>query len=289
MRQNLYSGGRNVHIIKGLKSGPYLNDYYDIELCTRGGYTIYLDGVPYDIREGDLYVIFPKVEARRDFTAEVSSTSYLSVKGEGVGELFDSLGFSAKTPMFSEKATPHCAEALENLIDSLEIHGAYTVKDLNYPDIEFIANDSYSGVYPQEANLRQTAWFSMLISEMMHVCGKQAGSHSEKPVQKRYVDSAIRYMKANYNLNISVDGIAEHIGINRSYLFQLFRQETGMSLQQYLINLRMKAACALLLRSDIQVKTVAASVGYEPLNFSRIFKKYVGVSPTEYQEKHAKN
>lgn len=285
MRKNKYNGGRNVSIVRGFHSGPYLNEFYDIELCTRGGYTIDLDGVSYDIREGDLYVIFPKVEARRSFTAEETSTSYLSVKGSGVGELFESLGFSAETPMFPEKIPPRCAEILESLIDSLEVRGAFSVRDLNNSDIEFISNDSYSGMFTQEANLRQTAWFTMLISELMRIRGKRTAGNT-KPTQRNYVDNAIRYMEANYHLDINVHQVADYVGINRSYLFQLFRNETGCSMQQYLINLRMKAACTLLSRADIQVKTVAASVGYEPLNFSRIFKKHIGISPTEYQKKH---
>ena len=57
-----------------------------------------------------------------------------------------------------------------------------------------------------------------------------------------------------------------------------------MSMQDYLISYRMKKACDFLSLPQATISNVAYSVGYDPLTFSKIFKRTIGVSPTEYRK-----
>jgi len=284
-----FTGGRNVHVAGGHKSGPFLNEYYDIEHCTYGGYTIFLDDIPYEIQAGQLYVIFPHVKAERHFTAEVTSTSYLSVKGAGIDEIMELIGLSREMPMFPTPLPLDCADSFEQVLDTLELCHSYKVTDPDKPHEScFTSNPEYTGTHPLYANLRQTARLNLFLSELMRIRGDIVPSADEKTPQKSYIDRARRYIESNFKYDITVDGIASYVGINRSYLFRLFREEAGMSVQEYLIRVRMNTACDLLRWHDVSVKTVAASVGYEPFNFSRIFKKRIGISPTEYREHYRK-
>ena len=73
--------------------------------------------------------------------------------------------------------------------------------------------------------------------------------------------------------------------VNASYLSSLFRREMGMTLTDYVNGRRIDTALKLLNTTDIQIQDIAYYVGIEDVNyFTRIFKKKIGVSPTEYKK-----
>lgn len=271
----IQGGGRNVKIVAGHESGPFLSEAYDMEYCRRGGYTIFLDGVPYEITEGDLYVIFPHVEARRKFTAPVTETSYVSLNRGG--EILEEIGFSPNSPMFPGKIPPRAAEAFEALLDALDLCGVYVAEE---DSVRYGYNKNPRGEDAKVTALRQNAAYFTLAAELM-----RERAPAKPPMQVRYVEAAIRFLKANFRHEIGVGELAEQVGVNRSYLYKLFREQVGMSIQQYLIRLRMDAACTMLAETDAAVGTVALSVGYEPLHFSKMFKRYFRCSPLEYRKR----
>lgn len=84
---------------------------------------------------------------------------------------------------------------------------------------------------------------------------------------------------------ITVAGLAEAFSYNASYLSQLIRQETGQSLGEMVISMRVERACALLARGA-RVQDAALAVGYDNLaHFSRLFKKKMGMSPRAYADR----
>jgi len=93
-------------------------------------------------------------------------------------------------------------------------------------------------------------------------------------------------MNARYADRIGLDDIAEYVGLDAKYVCRLFRQRLSMSPYRYLTDVRMRKACRLL-RSQLHgIAEVARSVGYQdPLLFSRMFKRTIGLSPTAYREK----
>lgn len=104
-----------------------------------------------------------------------------------------------------------------------------------------------------------------------------------------YVRSAIDYINIKYCEPIMVKDIAKHCGIDRAYLSKIFRHATGCTLQDYLIQYRMKKAQELLQATELSVQYVSYSVGYnDPFTFSKVFKKQVGVSPKEWRKQSLK-
>ena len=100
----------------------------------------------------------------------------------------------------------------------------------------------------------------------------------------KYVDMAKRYRDANYFLDIRVEDLAEKIGVDRKYLRNLFTEYLGASTKDYIMSLRIERAKELLENSDTPVNSVALSVGYaDALGFSKMFKKYTGLSPSEFR------
>lgn len=98
-----------------------------------------------------------------------------------------------------------------------------------------------------------------------------------------YVENAIAFMQRNYSA-ITIGNVARYIGINRSYLTNIFKKKTGISPQKYLLQYRMNIACNLLLTTDHSVQEIAYEIGYDnPLTFSKMFKSFYGVSPRNYR------
>ena len=90
-----------------------------------------------------------------------------------------------------------------------------------------------------------------------------------------------RYVRYNYMLPLSVEGIAKSFGFDRSYLFRLFKARYGMGLKEYIIRVRMRSAMQFL-ESGCTVGECAHRVGYEDeFNFSKAFKQFFGMPPSE--------
>lgn len=93
-----------------------------------------------------------------------------------------------------------------------------------------------------------------------------------------------RYVLASADRDISIEGIAASLYMNRKYLSEAFRQKTGMLLIEYITKIRMKRAARLLGQGGRKTYEVAMLLGFkDPEYFSRLFKKYMGVSPSEYR------
>ena len=99
------------------------------------------------------------------------------------------------------------------------------------------------------------------------------------------VRDVIEFIEQHLSQKLSLNTIAEHVNMNKSYLSRLFKKETGKNLSHFIQELRMKKAFTLLQETDLQVKEVAAAVGIDdPFYFSRIFKNVYGKSPTQLKK-----
>lgn len=107
-----------------------------------------------------------------------------------------------------------------------------------------------------------------------------------KSTGKKYVVQQImKYMEEHYQEKISLDQIAENMYLSSFYISKLFKSETGDTPINYLISLRMEKAKEMLDKEpEESVQKIAAAVGYEDAyHFSKLFKKYYGISPLYYK------
>ena len=98
---------------------------------------------------------------------------------------------------------------------------------------------------------------------------------------------ALDYMNAHLHENIKISEIASHIGIDRSYLSNIFKSTLELSPQEYLMTLRMDRAAELLENTDDKIPSIASAVGYsDPLTFTKMFKRIKGMSPSDWRHTH---
>lgn len=92
------------------------------------------------------------------------------------------------------------------------------------------------------------------------------------------------YLTENLHTTLTLAEMAAYAGLSESQLSHLFRQQIGHSPLAYFIRLKMQHACSLLATTRLSIKEIANAVGYEDAYyFSRLFKKYIGVSPSEFR------
>lgn len=103
--------------------------------------------------------------------------------------------------------------------------------------------------------------------------------------KSKYVMEAMEYIRLHYNdPDISVGTVAQSLNISEGYLSHTFKKETDNTLLNYLTRYRIHKAMELLKDCRVKVYEVAEQVGYRDIAyFSATFKKFAGMSPSEYQ------
>lgn len=99
-----------------------------------------------------------------------------------------------------------------------------------------------------------------------------------------FIDT-INYIESRSLSNVNIAKIAEELGMSESHFHKIFREYTGTTPYQYLLNLRITSAQTLLVTTDHQIKYIAYTVGFNSVNhFIAHFKSATGCTPSEYRE-----
>lgn len=102
--------------------------------------------------------------------------------------------------------------------------------------------------------------------------------------EKKIIRDIKFYLKRNYMDSVNLKLLAEQFHLNAVYISQLFKKETGESLTEYLLKIRMEKAAVLLGDTNLRIQEISDMVGYHTTKqFSAIFKRYYGVIPSEYR------
>lgn len=99
------------------------------------------------------------------------------------------------------------------------------------------------------------------------------------------IKNTIHFIMWNYmNTNLSINMIAENIGLSPNYLSNLFKQETGTTINNFIIDIRISKTKNLLLNSDSRLYEIAKAVGITDPNYlSILFKNHCGMTPSQYR------
>ncbi|SDE25951.1 Two-component response regulator, YesN/AraC family, consists of REC and AraC-type DNA-binding domains [Paenibacillus sp. UNCCL117] len=100
------------------------------------------------------------------------------------------------------------------------------------------------------------------------------------------ISKAIRYIQMNYDRDISLQQVADHVHLSLGYLSNLFKKELRITFVEFLNGYRIERAKELLTGSRLKTCDIAAKVGFSPeyTYFSKVFKKVTGLNPNEYRK-----
>lgn len=101
------------------------------------------------------------------------------------------------------------------------------------------------------------------------------------------VIEAKKFIDENYKKDIRLDDVANEVNISSFYFSRIFKKYEGVNYIQYLTRIRMEKAKELIIKNQVSIKEVAIEVGYSDQNyFSKAFKKYTRLSPSDFAKKY---
>ncbi|MBQ5331106.1 MAG: AraC family transcriptional regulator [Oscillospiraceae bacterium] len=103
-----------------------------------------------------------------------------------------------------------------------------------------------------------------------------------------HVRRAVDYIYANLHSNLTLREIAEHEGIDKSYLSKLFSKEMGIPVKAYILRAKVFTAANILVFSDFPISDITNSLGFSSQSaFTSAFKKIMGTTPLAYRSEHS--
>jgi AraC-like DNA-binding protein len=244
--------------------GPAVREYFLFHYIFSGCGCFVAEGCRHQLRAGQGFLIFPdQVSYYEADQKDPWHYAWIAFRGTKASDYLRQAGFSPQAPLFTENQAE--------------------TDDPGSPAGCFRQISQSSG-FRQGRELRLLGLLYLFLSRL--IAANQQMPLDESQLHRRdwYVRQARDYLEMNYARKISITDLAAHIGLDRSYFGQLFRQVTGLAPRQYLLKLRMAKACQLMGHSDLPIGTIARSVGYEdPLLFSRMFRKEMGCSPSGHR------
>lgn len=238
--------------------GPAVRTEHLLHYCVSGRGYYYVNDCKYTIEAGDAFLILP------------NQVTFYQADEEDPW-IYVWLGLTGNKVEFYLK---RCGLDRDHLVCHCE-HPQQLVVYVN----EIISHSSLS--YSNELYIQG------VLFQIFALFSESANQEYEKVLSTKniHVNKAIEYIQMHYQDMITVNDIADHVSVNRSYLSTLFQQELHMSPQQFLLKFRMTKATEMLTQSKVAIKNIAYSCGYaNQLAFSKAFRKITGMSPSDYRK-----
>lgn len=228
--------------------------------CQKGGGWCELAGRLHAIRAGDLLVL--SSEGPHTCGAQASNPwtiHWASAGGGHLGAYLKGLGVSGQAPVLRVGEDLQLARLFNEILTTLE-HG------IGFVDL-----------------LQASHALAYLLARLI-------GQRQEEPRQSsdaaHKVAEAIIYMSDHLEEPLRVAALARLASLSTAHFCVLFKDQTGCAPREYLHLLRIHRACQLLQSTALNVKEIAGRLGYQdPFHFSRQFKAFQGVSPSDYRER----
>lgn len=124
--------------------------------------------------------------------------------------------------------------------------------------------------------------YNMLLDFTEHVAQSKFSNDISSEVF-----NCMQFIQNNTNKTIRIDDVADYIGKSRSYITRKFREETGMSVTEYIIQSKIRDAKRLLRYSEKKLSEISCYLNFSSqAYFQTVFKKVTGFTPNEYRRKH---
>lgn len=129
-----------------------------------------------------------------------------------------------------------------------------------------------------------------LIKRLQAIVIEELNRQFEKleKIQSLHIKQALEFIHKNYQKDISLVDISNHVYMNPTYFCSLFKKEVGKGFSDYLEEVRMEQAQTLLSHTSLSISEISERVGYNNARyFSKVFQKTVGIKPSEYRYLYA--
>lgn len=255
---NFYDCGEEV-CASGYFYGPAVRNHFIIHFILSGKGTFKCGKKLYNLEAGNAFLICPDYVTYYEADKE-DPWHYIWVgfNGVKVPKFIHNAGLSYDNPIFYYDTDNFFKDTIEKMASFTE--------------------------FSLETDLSRLSYLYLFLSKLIKIAPKNNSVSTYNSNIERYVKSATDYIEVNFCYHISVNSLADYIGINRKYLCTIFKTILGQTPIEYIIKTRMEKACHFLTNNDLSIAEISTSVGYsDQFVFSKQFKKTIGQSPSYYR------
>jgi len=240
--------------------GPRVLPNYKMVLVIEGSGFFRLRGQDKLVRAGDLFFCFPDVI--HHYFANPSdpwTIKWFSFNGSSCDQIMRSLGATPQDPIFTDCMTGRLLGFVNEIIEGMKRDNTHTYAAIGY---------SY-----------------LFFDELLTIRNNEGLASESEVADNELLEKIKRFVQLNYANALSVDVIAAHLNYSRSFISHFFKQHVGISLPQFVNELRIRRACELLTDTDLSNEQIAMSVGYsDTLYFIKVFKRQTQMTPQKYRQ-----
>lgn len=236
--------------------GPGIRNFYLIHHVVSGKGIYKAGKKSYEISAGNTFLIYPNTEIT--YIADQNDPweyYWVGFQGNDIRIILNQTDFSEENPVI-------------------------------YTDLDDCFETYLMNIYNAKGNsdsskISMSGYLMLVLSLLVE---KSSHSRQRHHASTMYLQKATEYIEYNYTQELTVQGVADYIGISRSQLYRVFMEHYRKAPEQYILEFRIRQACQLLMNSHLSIGSVGYSVGFnDNLYFSKAFKKIKGLSPREYR------
>lgn len=243
------------HFVTDRKSG---RKDFQLLYVAQGSANFIIDGVEREVSGGNFVIYYPNQPQYYEYVGAKKPVVYwVHFSGVDAQSLAESAGFSRQTQVLQSGAQPQVEATFERIINELQVQ---------------------QKCFEQFCQIELARLFALI---QRYEPAQGVAGHANIPV---HVRDAITYFHAHASDNLLIEDYAHASAMSVSWFIRQFREFVGESPKQYITRIRLNEAKMLLESTDYSIGHVARMVGYDnPLYFSRVFTKYMGLSPRDYR------
>ncbi len=228
-------------------------------LVQKGSGTLEYDGQQYELKKGDCVFIDCRKPYSHITSEDLWTLKWAHFYGPNMNSIYEK---------YAERGGLVCFRAKDP--------GAYDTL------LDSIYEIAASGIYIRDMKLfeKLTSLLTLLMEE-----NQSLSNHTPDSALKRNMQEVKDYLDLHYQEKITLDLLSELFYINKFYLTRIFREQFGITINNYLLQVRITHAKRFLRFSDMTVEKIASECGMSDANyFARMFKKVEGISPGEFRK-----
>ena len=242
----------------GISCAPHLHYHVEIVYMLSGHMQAYIDSAPYEVRDGDMLVVFPNKIHR--FVDEMRGNKYmLFIINPNLVPDFESI-MASSTPQ-----SPLIKNAFSNKrLDSV----ARIVADCrNFPE--------------EQKDVLMKGYLLSFFAEIMAMLNVGSVRNADNQDMK----ALVLYCSQNFTRELSLATLENELHLSKYYISHLFGDKLGIRFNDYINSLRFSESCRLLRTTDDSITEIADSAGFGTIRtFNRAFVKQMGISPSDYRK-----
>lgn len=247
----------------------------------RGNCTITIDGAVYTFEKGDIAII-PRDTLYAPNTENFCEYTFFHFDGD----LFPSEKTAKDVVPFDEVIYRRASYGYINMekTDAELLFDYKVTLGTHAQNVELLVRKCMNTRlnYEEKQQLLLSIQFCEILFYISQAFCEGFRSGSALPSQ---VNKILTYIKENYTGPITLDDICKNMNMSKQYCMRIFKKHMHATINDYILELRMRHAAYLLSSTYMNVSQTADYLGFSGTSyFSRVFKQFYGVSPSEYQE-----